>query len=86
MLALGLGIPLTFLLTAIISSLLTLLVTYLCLVTGRGKKWILPVQEPASTVPDPFYESVPTNSGGIELKDNVAYGHVTTGGNMTYKQ
>ena len=35
---LGLGIPLTFLLTAIISSLLTSLITYLCLVRGRCHK------------------------------------------------
>ena len=84
-LALGLGIPLTFLLTAIISSLLTFLITYLCLIRSRSHKYTPPVQEPVLTGPAPVYEPVSATSGEVEMKTNVAYGHVTTGGNVTYE-
>ena len=70
--ALGLGIPLTFLLTAIISSLLTSLITYLCLVRSRSHKHTPPVQEPASI------RSTSRARSDIELKPNLAYGQITS--------
>ena len=71
------GIPVTFMLTAIISSLLTLLISYLCLRRGGNHKF-------ASTVQEPVYD--PVSSGtSVEMKSNVAYGQVTTGGHVTYE-
>ena len=70
-----LGNPVTFLLTAIISSLLTLLITYLCLTRGKRHKSTLdPVQKPVYN---------PVSSGtSVEMKSNVAYGQVTTKGHV----
>ena len=69
-LSLGVGIPVTFLLTAIISSLLTLLITYQCL-TRRRSPQSLRVQELV-------YDSVSVNESRatIETNSNVAYGTV----------
>ena len=79
--ALGVGIPLTFLLTAIISSLLTLLITYLCLTrVWNHSKFTPSVQEP---VYDPV--SGTSTGGNVEMKSNMAYGHVTTGKSTPYK-
>ena len=76
-LGLGVGIPVTFLPTAIISSLLTLLITYLCLTRGKRHKSTPQVQEPVYN---------PASSGtSVEMKSNVAYGQVTTGGHVTYE-
>ena len=75
---LGVGIPVLTLLTAIISSLLTLLIAYL-LTRGRSHKSTPTVQEP---VYDPVSSG---SSGGVEMKGNVAYGQVTTGGHVTYE-
>ena len=81
---LGVGIPVTFLLTAIISSLLTLLITYLCM--SRGKSH-MPAQElvydsvlPAAQNPVFNHPAtcrsmpVPSTGDAIELTSNVAYG------------
>ena len=74
---LGVGIPVTFMLTAIITSLLTLLISYLCLRRGGSHKFV-------STVQEPVYD--PVSSGTcVETKSNVAYGKVTTGGHVTYE-
>ena len=60
-----LGIPVTFLLTAIISSLLTLLTTYMCLAREKkSHKSTPPVQEPV-------YDPV-SSSTSVEMKSNVA--------------
>ena len=72
---LGVSIPISILLTAIISSLLTLLIAYL--LTRRSHKFTPPAQEP---------EYDPVSSGtSVEMKSNVAYGQVTTGGHVTYE-
>ena len=74
---LGVGIPVSILLSSIISSLLTLLITYRCLTRGKHHKPTPPVQEPV-------YD--PVSSGtSVEMKSNVAYGQVTTGGHATYE-
>ena len=74
---LGVGIPVSVLLTAIISSLVTYFITYLCLTKGRSHKSTPPVQKPV-------YD--PVSSGtSVEMKSNVAYGQVTTGGHVTYE-
>ena len=74
---LGVGIPVSILLSSIISSLLTFLITYLCLTRGKHHKSTPPVQEPV-------YD--PVSSGtSVEMKSNVAYGQVTTGGHVTYE-
>ena len=71
------GIPVTFLLTAIISSLLTLLITYQCL-TRRGGRFAPPVQEPA-------YDPVSVSSTRrLETHNNVAYGAVTDSRSASY--
>ena len=71
------GIPVTFLLTAIISSLLTLLITYQCL-THRGGRFPPPVQEPA-------YDPVSVSSTRrLETHNNVAYGAVTDSRSASY--
>ena len=74
---LGVGIPVSVLLTAIISSLVASFITYLCLTKGRSHKSTPPAQEPV-------YD--PVSSGtSVEMKSNVAYGQVTTGGHVTYE-
>ena len=70
--ALGLGISLTFLLTAIISSLLASLITYLRLVRSRSHRSAPPVQEPVPT------RSTVRARSDIELKPNLAYGQITS--------
>ena len=66
MFALGLGIPLTFLLTAIISSLLASLITYLYLVGGKSQLFNPPVQKS------------PSKKGAeVETQPNLAYDQVT---------
>ena len=69
-----LGIPVMFMLTAIISSLLTLLITYLCLTREGSLESTPPVQEPV-------YDPVSSNTS-VEMKSNVAYGQVTTEGHV----
>ena len=61
---LGVGIPVTFLLSTIISSLLTLLITYLCLTRRGSRKFTSPVQE---LVYDPV-----SSDTSVEMKRNVA--------------
>ena len=74
---LGVGIPVSVLLTTIISSLVASFITYLCLNKGSCHKSTPPVQEPV-------YD--PVSSGtSVEMKSNVAYGQVTTGGHVTYE-
>ena len=75
---LGVGIPVTFVLTAIIASLTASLISYLCLTRGRSHKFTPPVQEPVYDHPVSF-------STSVEMKSNVAYGQVTTGGHVTYE-
>ena len=77
---LSVGIPVIFLLTAIICSLLTLLVTYQCLTRrgGRSHDKFTPQQELVN-------DHVSTVSGtrpaaaAVEMKNNVAYGTTSTG-------
>ena len=73
------GIPVTFLLTAIISSLLTLLITYLCLTRLRGGKSHTP-QLQEKPVRDPVSicmvsSTTPTAAAAVEIKmeSNIAY-------------
>ena len=75
------AIPVTFLLTAIISSLLSLLTTYMCL-TRRGTSHKLvqePVYDPDSLdhvlkPPVTRCTPVPSTRGAIGIKSNEAYG------------
>ena len=78
---LSVGIPVIFLLTAIICSLLTLLVTYQCLTRRGGRSSshdkFTPQQELVN-------DHVSTVSGtrpaaAVEMKNNVAYGTTSTG-------
>ena len=78
--ALGVGIPVTFLLTAIIFSLLGSLITYLCL-NKRGSLKL----STTSRAQEPVYADVRDTgtSGGIEMKHNASYGQVTTKANTS---
>ena len=62
------GIPGTFLLTAVISSLVASLITYLCLTRRGSHKSTPPVQE------EPVYDRV----SHVEMKSNKSYDHVIT--------
>ena len=72
LLALGLGIPLTFLLTAIISSLLTFLITYLCLARCKNHE-----HKTTPNVQEPTFNSSRARVK-VKLKPNMAYGQVST--------
>ena len=75
---LGVGIPVTFLLTAIIPSLVASFTTYLCLTRDKVTS-----HNPRSSAQKPVYEFVPpSKSASVEMMSNAAYGHVrvtTTG-------
>ena len=79
-LVLSISLPLTNLISIIISSLLASLITYLCLTRGRKQTHFsnTPVQKPSSTAPVPEYEPVIDPSEDLEMRSNEAYGHVTT--------
>ena len=92
------GIPVTFLLTAIISSLLTLLITYLCLtrLRGRSHSKFTPQQQQQQQQQqgEPVYDPVSAVSGtrptaAVEMSSNVAYGTTAAAtaasGNITYE-
>ena len=71
------GVPVTFLLTAIISSLLTLLITYQCLTRLRGgKSHTLQLQEKPVRDPVSMVSSTRPTAAAVEIKmkSNVAYG------------
>ena len=70
------GIPVTFMLTAIITSLLTLFISYLCLRRGGSHKSTPPVQEPV-------YDPV-SSVTSVEMS-NVTYGQMTSGGHAIYE-
>ena len=71
------GIPVTFVLTATIATLVASFTTYLCLTREGSHKF-------ASTVQEQVYDPVSPGSS-VEMKSNVAYGQVTTGGHVTYE-
>ena len=77
------GVPVTFLLTAIISSLLTLLITCLTM-RGRSHSKFTPQQQQG----EPVYDPVSAVSS-VEMKSNVAYGTTAAAtaasGNITYE-
>ena len=86
-------IPVTFLLTAIISSLLTLLITQCLTMRGMSHSKFTPQQQQG----EPVYDPVCAVSGAagtrpttaVEMKSNVAYGTTAAAtaasGNITYE-
>ena len=78
-LSLGVGIPVTFLLTAIISSLLTLLITYQCLTRRRSSQ--------AMCVQELVYDSVSINESraSIETSSNLALPYGTVAQSTSYQ-
>ena len=82
------GVPVTFLLTAIISSLLTLLIMITCLtMRGRSHSKFTPQQQQGEPVYDPVCAVSGTRPTAVEMKSNVAYGTTATAasGNITYE-
>ena len=80
------GVPVTFLLTAIISSLLTLLITYPCLT--RGSKFVSqqqekPVRDPVSIISI----SSPAAAAAVEMErdSNAAYGTIAAAAENDYE-
>ena len=64
-------VPITSVITAIVSSL----ITYYCCIKSKGGYY------PSATAPPAVYE-IPVSTSGVsslEMKDNMAYGHVTIG-------
>ena len=61
--------------TAIITSILTFLITYYCCVKSKGD------YSPSPTGLSALYETPISTSGvsSLEMKDNMAYGHVNIG-------
>ena len=83
------GIPVTFLLTAVISSLLTLLITCL-IMRGRSHSKFTPQQQQGEPVYDPVSAVSGTRpTAAVEMKSNVAYGTTAAAnaasGNITYE-
>ena len=75
--ALGVGIPLTFLLTAAITALLASFITYLCLNRMRTHTYITrsPAQEPSYDYVHHKPGSLGTE-GTVKMERNVSYGEI----------
>ena len=72
----AIGVPIiTALVTTIIIAIISSLITYYCCVKPKGG------YSPSTTGPPALYETpVPTSGvSSLEMKDNMAYGHVTIG-------
>ena len=67
--------------TAVITAITTILIAYCCCYKSKGG------YTPSATGPPALYETPVSTSGmsSLEMKDNMAYGHVTIGtsGNIT---
>ena len=73
--AIGVSIPITATVTAVITTILSSLITYYCYIKSKGG------YPPSITDPPALYETPVSTSGmsSLEMKDNMAYGHVTIG-------
>ena len=73
--AIGISIPITAIVTAVITSIISSLVTYYCCFKSKGDYPL------SATGPSALYETPVSTSGvsSLEMKDNMAYGHVTIG-------
>ena len=76
----GITVPITAIVTAIITAIISSLITSYCCVKSKG------VYSPSATSPPALYEIPVSNKNvsSLEMKDNMAYGHVTidTSGNI----
>ena len=61
--------------TAATTAIITFFITYYCCVKSKGS------YSPSATGPPALYETPVSTSGvsSLEMKDNMAYGHVTIG-------
>ena len=73
--AVGIAVPITAIVTAIITAIISSLVTSYCCVKSKGG------YSPSASSPSALYEIPRTtkNVSSLEMKDNMAYGHVTIG-------
>ena len=76
--ALAISFPITVILSVIISSVLSSLITYCCCVSRSVKSYS--VTNPSTAAAD--YE-IPMKTSSLEVKDNMAYGHVSVGNRST---
>ena len=73
--AVGISVPITAIVTAIITAIITILIVRYCCLKSKGD------YSPSATGPPALYETPVSTSGvsSLEMKDNMAYGHVTIG-------
>ncbi|XP_019861824.1 PREDICTED: uncharacterized protein LOC105315447 [Amphimedon queenslandica] len=76
--ALAISFPITVILSVIISSVLSSIITYCCCVSRSVKSYS--VTNPSTAAAD--YE-IPMKTSSLEMKDNMAYGHVSVGNRST---
>ena len=61
--------------TAVITAIVSIITSYYCCIKSKGG------YSPSATAPSVLYETPVSTSGmsSLEMKDNMAYGHVTIG-------